>query len=231
MPAPDSNDKVLSHYFLPYQLAWIRDESRLRLAEKSVRIGWTYADAMKNTRKRLFEIYEQAYDCNPAGSTSCIVPWTQIELCRQDCQIPRVHLEALQFTQAFGPFQPGEELWRERRIADFITASFAQLIHTPAHYRLGFDVAASGQGDLACIYLDRKEARASNSPASLHAAPMTGISSSPSFGPCTGPCRPFSRPATKPASAAKSAGKPPKTSPASSRPSISPPKNTTWDSN
>jgi phage FluMu gp28-like protein len=342
---PDASDKKLAHFFLPYQLAWIRDESLLRLAEKSVRIGWTYADAMKNTRKRLRhknrdylfatkdqasaveylrtcvemaeifnftrsivargedsetvsgtlpngekftreirfnylkfdngsrilafssnpyamavfggevgldefakhpnaeklwetaqgrvtwgydlgfwsahdgtdtlfyqfaqearagkggwsyyrvtmadavaaglvekinsvrglqttrahfiadcktrarlpEIYEQAYNCNPAGSTSCIVPWTQIELCRQDYQIPRVHLEALQITHAFGPFQPGEELWRERRIADFITASFAQLIHTPAHYRLGFDVAASGQGDLACIYLDRRE--------------------------------------------------------------------------
>src|SRR3954447_25498764 len=42
-----------SRYFLPYQLAWIRDDSPMRLAEKSVRIGWTYADAFKNVRKRL----------------------------------------------------------------------------------------------------------------------------------------------------------------------------------
>src|SRR3954449_2541505 len=39
--------------FLPYQLNWIHDDSPLRIAEKSVRIGWTYADAFKNVRKRL----------------------------------------------------------------------------------------------------------------------------------------------------------------------------------
>jgi hypothetical protein len=49
----DCSDKKLSRYFLPYQMAWINDEARMRLAEKSVRIGWTYADALKNSRKRL----------------------------------------------------------------------------------------------------------------------------------------------------------------------------------
>src|SRR5256714_8451937 len=43
----------LSRIFLPYQLKWIFDDSPLRLAEKSVRIGWTFADAFKNVRKRL----------------------------------------------------------------------------------------------------------------------------------------------------------------------------------
>ena len=38
----------LAQRFLPYQMAWIKDDSKLRLAEKSVRIGWTYADAFKN---------------------------------------------------------------------------------------------------------------------------------------------------------------------------------------
>src|SRR4051812_21259181 len=42
-----------SRLFLPYQLHWIFDESPLLLAEKSVRIGWTFADAFKNVRKRL----------------------------------------------------------------------------------------------------------------------------------------------------------------------------------
>lgn len=49
----ESSDRKLLRYFLPYQVTWIKDESRMRFAEKSVRIGWTYADAMKNTRKRL----------------------------------------------------------------------------------------------------------------------------------------------------------------------------------
>ena len=49
----DAPDKKLSRYFLPYQIRWIQDHSRMCLAEKSVRIGWTYADALKNVRKRI----------------------------------------------------------------------------------------------------------------------------------------------------------------------------------
>ncbi len=108
-------------------------------------------------RARLPEIYEQAYNCNPTGSTSAIVPWAQMELCQQDYKIPRVHLEAAQITEAFGDFRPEQQAARENRIANFIAASFAELIKTPAQYRLGFDVAASGEGDLASIYIDHKE--------------------------------------------------------------------------
>lgn len=50
-------------------------------------------------------------------------------------------------------------MWRAQRIERFISSNFSALIKAPAQYRLGFDVAASGQGDLACIYIDRKEAR------------------------------------------------------------------------
>src|SRR6185295_2135985 len=39
--------------FHPYELECIEDDSPLRLAEKAVRIGWTYCDAFKNVRKRL----------------------------------------------------------------------------------------------------------------------------------------------------------------------------------
>jgi hypothetical protein len=54
-------DSLLCEYFLPYQVSWIRAEDPFHrqkkqvfaLAEKSVRIGWTYADAFKNVRKRL----------------------------------------------------------------------------------------------------------------------------------------------------------------------------------
>lgn len=108
-------------------------------------------------RARLPEIYEQSYNCNPSGSTSAIVPWSQLQLCQQEYDIPRVHLEAAQIIEAFGAFKPAEQAVRERRIADFISASFSSLVKQPAPYRLGFDVAASGEGDLACIYVDRKE--------------------------------------------------------------------------
>src|SRR4051812_18013500 len=51
----DVDGAAMAKYFLPWQTAWILDDSRLRLAEKSVRVGWTYADAFKNVRKRLWE--------------------------------------------------------------------------------------------------------------------------------------------------------------------------------
>jgi phage FluMu gp28-like protein len=47
------SDGKLSSYFLPHQLTWIADDSRMQLAEKSVRIGWTYGDSFKNVRKRI----------------------------------------------------------------------------------------------------------------------------------------------------------------------------------
>src|SRR5206468_4899832 len=54
------SDSMLSEYFMPPQVAWILAEDQLHaqhkqvfaLAEKSVQIGWTYADAFKNVRKR-----------------------------------------------------------------------------------------------------------------------------------------------------------------------------------
>src|SRR5712692_5253748 len=55
------NDAKLSHHFMPHQVNWILAEDHIHaqnkqvfaLAEKSVRIGWTHADAFKNFRKRL----------------------------------------------------------------------------------------------------------------------------------------------------------------------------------
>src|SRR6267154_5689905 len=57
----DSDSKLAAH-FMPHQIAWIQAEKAIHaqhkqavaLAEKSVRIGWTYADAFKNVRKRLW---------------------------------------------------------------------------------------------------------------------------------------------------------------------------------
>src|SRR5438552_3829433 len=54
-------DSLLAKYFTPYQIAWIEAEEPFHaakkqvfaLAEKSVRIGWTFCDGFKNVRKRL----------------------------------------------------------------------------------------------------------------------------------------------------------------------------------
>ncbi|HWH69469.1 MAG TPA: terminase family protein, partial [Candidatus Sulfotelmatobacter sp.] len=56
------SDCRLAKYFMPHQIAWIQAEKPIQeqgkqvlaLAEKSVRIGWTYADAFKNVRKRIW---------------------------------------------------------------------------------------------------------------------------------------------------------------------------------
>jgi phage FluMu gp28-like protein len=40
-------------YFLPYQVAWIRDETRTAIAEKSRRIGFTYAEAYRSVERRI----------------------------------------------------------------------------------------------------------------------------------------------------------------------------------
>src|SRR5437867_11816082 len=55
------SESLLAKYFTPYQIAWIEAEDPFHeakkqvcaLAEKSVRIGWTFCDGFKNVRKRL----------------------------------------------------------------------------------------------------------------------------------------------------------------------------------
>src|SRR5438094_8686697 len=52
---------LLANYFTHYQICWIQAEDPFHeakkqvfaLAEKSVRIGWTFCDGFKNVRKRL----------------------------------------------------------------------------------------------------------------------------------------------------------------------------------
>src|SRR5512140_2538555 len=58
--ALDSDSRLAKH-FMPHQIAWIHAEKAVQqhkqvvaLAEKSVRIGWTYADGFKNVRKRIW---------------------------------------------------------------------------------------------------------------------------------------------------------------------------------
>lgn len=41
---------ALANHFLPYQMAWLNDTSRLKIAEKSRRIGWTYVQSYEDAR-------------------------------------------------------------------------------------------------------------------------------------------------------------------------------------
>lgn len=108
-------------------------------------------------RARLPEVYEQAYNCNPSGSASAIVSWATICQCRRDYPIERLHFEHRQMIETFGPFVDAAPAARRAKIAAFIRGAFANLFETAKHRRLGFDVAASGQGDLCSIYIDEVE--------------------------------------------------------------------------
>ncbi len=124
-------------------------------------------------RARSEEVYQQSYLCNPRGDDSAsIVEWNAIERCRCDYDIERVHLEGTQVLEKFGQFNPSDQPGRESRIQSFLRSSFHALlgeqgeppnrhrnysssyIYKGPRYRLGFDVAASGQGDLSTIYID-----------------------------------------------------------------------------
>lgn len=113
------------------------------------------------------EIFQQSYMCNPMGSAAAnIVEWSAIERCRADYEIDRVHLEAEDVLRHFGQFDSSSQDARQRRLHQFLRTSFPALFSPPKRsddsqlsandpqLRLGFDVAASGQGDLAVMYID-----------------------------------------------------------------------------
>ncbi len=108
-------------------------------------------------RARSEETYQEAYMCNPKGGTACIVPWSQIELCMADYEPERLHLEATQIEQLFGRYSVEQREERARKIRSFLDGAFAQLFARTGRHRLGYDVAASGEGDLACLYVDGQE--------------------------------------------------------------------------
>ncbi len=110
-------------------------------------------------RARLPEVYEQAYNCNPSGSASAMVTWATICQCRRDYQIERFHFESKDMLSTFGPFRDANPLPRQNQVAAFIKAAYPKLFGTAKHRRIGFDVAASGEGDLCCIYIDEKETK------------------------------------------------------------------------
>ncbi|WP_225919314.1 terminase large subunit domain-containing protein [Actomonas aquatica] len=112
------------------------------------------ADCRKRARDEA--TYEEAYMCNPRGGTAVIVPWSQIELCMGAYEAERLHLEATQISEMFGDYSTATEQDRARQIRSFLDATFPELFTRDAHHHLGYDVAASGRGDLAAIYVDEK---------------------------------------------------------------------------
>lgn len=120
---------------------------------------WTREQFIEDcrTRSRLPEIFEQEYMCNPRGGTLAIVPWEAMDRCLRADPPARLHLEHAQISELFGAFTTTAQAARETRITQYLAQAFAPLFDVEARYRVGFDVAASGEGDLAVIYIDAQE--------------------------------------------------------------------------
>jgi len=174
-PSPSPNLQPQSPWNLYYRVT-MPDAVELGLVDvinraRGTRLtpGQFLADC--RTRARQEEIYQQSYMCNPLGaSTNHIVDWSAIERCRYDYDIIRLHLEHAQIVEQFGPFNPGREDRRVGEISDLIHKTFLPLFQgrsgsssslnsqpSTLNFCLGFDVAASGQGDLAVIYIDERQ--------------------------------------------------------------------------
>jgi phage FluMu gp28-like protein len=111
-------------------------------------------------RCRLPEIAQQELYCNPQRTNSNIVPWSVLNLCKEGYRdYCRNHFEAQTIGELFGELKPGKaaEVERSEKIARWIESLYGKIFAVPRAYRLGFDVAASGQGDLAAIYVDGRE--------------------------------------------------------------------------
>jgi len=139
----------------------IEDAIEMGLVEKINQVSGsnlTRAEFLENARKRarLQEVFDQEYMCQPRGGMNPIVPWSAIERCKRDYEIERIHLESKEIIDRFGEFHPGSASDRATRIANFIQTIFQRTLTETVAHAGGFDVAASGQGDLAAIYTDRK---------------------------------------------------------------------------
>ncbi len=106
-------------------------------------------------KARFKEALDQEYLCIPQGGSSNIVDWGTIAKCSKEYEIERIHLEEHQVAEQFGEFESHKAVARDRQIQAWMKQAFKSLFATTGKHRLGFDVAASGKGDLACFYIER----------------------------------------------------------------------------
>ena len=79
-----SGDTLADGYFLPYQTAWITDENRFKLWDKSRRIGATYAESYRAVRKRNLIDERRDYWFSSADESAAV----EFSLyCRQWCKL------------------------------------------------------------------------------------------------------------------------------------------------
>lgn len=118
----------------------------------------TREEFLEDARRRALTpaIFAERFECNPSDTGSSIVPWSVIERCR-DQFIYRHHLHDHQIKELFGLPDTSAE-YRMKKMHAWMAAQFG-VLHGKEKMRIGFDVAASGDGDLAAMWIDAKTPR------------------------------------------------------------------------
>lgn len=120
----------------------------------------TEEEFLASCRKRALtpEIFAERFECAPSDAGTNLAPWSVIErACTQS--ILRHHVDndiARTFGSAHDCTTDAQIMARMKRMKDYLRGLFAPLLMERHNYRLGFDVAASGEGDLGSIWLSRK---------------------------------------------------------------------------
>ena len=117
----------------------------------------TRAEFLEDCRRRVITpaAFAERFECERTTSGSAIVAWQVLETAATET-ITRAHLDDQEIKDLFGPADEDAP----RRVVEmtkWMQEHFGEVLKNPAHYRLGFDVAASGKGDLASYWIDKKE--------------------------------------------------------------------------
>jgi phage FluMu gp28-like protein len=102
------------------------------------------------------EVFEQEYECKPAGGKSPLVSWARLMRCIDNYAILRAHLPQSLVNETFGIPAAFDNSERKRKVESYIKQIFGPLMDgrkykMDTQWRIGFDVASSGAGDLTAI--------------------------------------------------------------------------------
>jgi phage FluMu gp28-like protein len=98
------DSRVLSRYFLPYQIEAIMEEARLVLWEKSVRVGATYAMAFRAVRRRVLGLGNYLHT-----SVNERVAQTFVQDCKKFCKIFDIVAGEVDEFSAYNPLTDRQE--------------------------------------------------------------------------------------------------------------------------
>lgn len=105
------------------------------------------------------QIYAERFECAPSDAGTNITPWSVIENIATQ-PIVRLHVvdEMIRsrFSRASDCRTDAAIAERMDKMKLWLGETFGPLVAKPEHYRLGYDVAASGQGDLGSMWIAAK---------------------------------------------------------------------------